>query len=366
MRQVRVAIIGTGSSIGNHLDALHSLGDAVDLVAAVDVDEARVKAFADQNQIPHWFTNATEMLNAIHPDLVCIVTPPATHLALTLECLEAGAWVHCEKPLCASLAEFDQIEQAEARTGRYVSTVFQWRFGSAVERLRGLMHSGELGQPLVGLCQTLWYRNLAYYQVAWRGKWATEIGGPTMTLGIHLMDLFLWLMGDWSEVQAMIGTLDRPIEVEDVSMALVRFASGAMGTITNSALSPRQNSIMRLDFQRATVEVSALYRYNNTNWSYSIPDGSPDAEALQRWQNIQQDISGNHAAQLTALLSSMEKNERPLISGLEARRILEFAASLYKAAITRQAVQRGSITAADPFYYAMNGQPLATSKRVLR
>lgn len=357
MKQHRVAIIGTGNSVGNHLDALRYVGERAELVAAVDVDETRVKAFAETNQIPHWFTNASEMLNTVHPDLVCIVTPPATHLPLSAECLEAGAWVYCEKPLCASLAEFDRITQAEERTGRYVSTVFQWRFGSAVAHLRKLMNAGELGRLLVGTCQTLWYRNLAYYQVPWRGKWATEVGGPTMTLGIHLMDLFLWLMGDWVEVSAMIGTLDRPIEVEDVSMALVRFESGALGTITNSALSPRQQSNMRLDFQRATVEVNALYRYVNANWTYSIPDNSPDAANLERWQNMGEDISGTHGAQLALLLDNMETGERPLLSGLEARRILEFTTSLYKSALTGQTVQRGSITEADPFYHAMNGQP---------
>ncbi len=360
MKPTRVAIIGTGSSIGNHLDALRSAGESVTLVAAVDVDEARIKTFAEQQHIPRWFTNATAMLTTTHPDLVCIVTPPATHLPLTLECLEAGAWVHCEKPLCASLAEFDQITQAEARTGRYVSTVFQWRFGSAVAHLRTLMNANDLGHPLVGLCQTLWYRDMAYYQVPWRGKWATEVGGPTMTLGIHLMDLFLWLMGDWSEVQAMIGTLDRAIEVEDVSMALVRFENGALGTITNSALSPRQNTMMRLDFQRATVEVETLYRYSNVHWHYSIPDHSPDVEALNRWQKIEQDVPGSHDAQLAALLTSMERRERPLVSGFEARRILEFATSLYKAALTGQAVKRGSITPDDPFYHAMNGAPRST------
>lgn len=357
MKQHRVAIIGTGNSVSNHLDALRYVGERAELVAAVDVDEARVKAFAETNQIPHWFTNTSEMLNAVHPDLVCIVTPPATHLPLSVECLEAGAWVYCEKPLCASLADFDQITQAEKRTGRYVSTVFQWRFGSAVAHLRKLMNAGELGRLLVGTCQTLWYRNLAYYQVPWRGKWATEIGGPTMTLGIHLMDLFLWLMGDWAEVSAMIGTLDRPIEVEDVSMALVRFESGALGTITNSALSPRQQSNMRLDFQRATVEVNALYRYINANWTYSVADNSPDATNLERWQNIGEDISGTHGAQLALLLDNMEAGERPLLSGLEARRILEFTTSLYKSALTGQTVHRGSIGEADPFYHAMNGQP---------
>src|SRR5689334_12142961 len=135
MKSYRVAIIGTGNSVGNHVAAVRYVGDRAKIVAAVDVDEARVKAFCTRNNISSWYTDVGEMLTAVKPDLVHIVTPPATHLPLIVESLEAGAWVFCEKPLCKSLAEFDQIEQAEQRTGRYVSTVAQWRFGSAAQHL---------------------------------------------------------------------------------------------------------------------------------------------------------------------------------------------------------------------------------------
>ncbi len=354
MKPYRVAIIGTGAIAGTHMEALRTAGGRVEVVAAVDIDEARVKAFCAEHHIPRWYTSPTEMLSAMRPDLVHILTPTGTHFDLTISSLEAGAWVYCEKPLCASLAQFDQIEEAEARTGRYVSTVLQWRFGSAAKHVKRLIDAGEVGRPLVGVCQTLWYRSPPYYRVPWRGKWATETGGATVTLGIHLTDLFLWLVGDWQDVRALTGTLDRPIEVENVSMALVRFENGAMGSITTSAVSPRQESYLRLDCQRATVEVTALYRYSNANWRFSIPEDSPDSEALAGWQTIEQDTVGSHEAQLTELLDSMDRNERPSVSGAEARRIIEFIASLYKSAFTGQVVQRGSITRDDPFYHSFN------------
>jgi predicted dehydrogenase len=355
VKPYRVAILGTGNVVPSHIRALQQAGERVEVVAAADVDEARVKAVAAEHNIPKWYTNTAEMLSATQPDLVHILTPSGVHFEQILECLQAGAWVYCEKPLCASLAQFDQIADAEVRSGAYVSTVAQWRFGSAVKHLKRLIAAGELGRPLVGVCQTLWYRALPYYQVPWRGKWATETGGATVTLGIHLIDLFLYLFGDWRDVRAQVATLDnRPIETENVSMALVRFDNGAMGSVTTSAVSPRQESYLRMDFQRATAEVTALYRYTNANWRFSIPDGSPDGEALARWQTIEQDTMGSHDEQLADLLDSMDRNERPLVSGAEARRILEFIASLYKSAFTGQVVERGSITQDDPFYHAMN------------
>ena len=154
MKQYRVALIGTGKSINNHLEALQHVSERASLVAAVDVDEDRVKAVCAQHHIPAWYTSTTAMLSAIQPDLVCIVTPPAIHTALAVECLEAGAWVYCEKPLCASLAEFDRIGAAEAKTGRYVSTVAQWRAGSAARHIKRLIQAGDMGKLLVGASAT--------------------------------------------------------------------------------------------------------------------------------------------------------------------------------------------------------------------
>jgi predicted dehydrogenase len=355
-KQYRVAIIGTGAIAGSHITALRAAGERVEIVAAVDVDEARSAEFAAKHNIPAHFASAAKMLEQVRPDLVHIATPPATHAPLIIDCLEASASVYCEKPLCASLAEFDQITKVEEHTGHFVSTVFQWRFGSAAQHLKRLIAAGELGKPLIGTCLTLWYRDLAYYAVPWRGKWATELGGPTLGHGIHLTDLFLWLFGEWTELSAMVGTLDRPIEVEDASMALVKFANGAMGSITNSILSPRQETYLRLDFQRGTAEMTGLYRANNANWRFSLPDAAQDTTALQAWARLSEDVTGSHDAQLAALLDSMDRGERPLVSGAEARRIIEFSASLYKSAMTGQPVRRGSLTPNDPFYHAMNGR----------
>ncbi|MFO7320174.1 MAG: Gfo/Idh/MocA family oxidoreductase [Chloroflexota bacterium] len=351
----RLAIIGTGRSVSNHLTAVRALADRVDLVAAVDVNTARLAAICEANGIPHQYGSATEMLKAERPELVVIVTPPATHKDLIIECMEAGAWVWCEKPLCGSLAELDELEEAERRTGRAVSTVFQWRFGSAGKHLKSLIAAGALGRPLIGICNTLWYRPQEYYADDWRGRWKTELGGPTMTLGVHLMDLLLWLMGDWREIRAMIDTIERDIEVEDMSMAMVRFENGAVGSIVNSVLSPRQESYLRLDFQKATVEVATLYRYSNQHWRFSQPPDVDDPAVSAHWNALKEDVTGGHEAQLREILDALERGERPPVSVDDSRRTLEFIASLYKSALTDRAVERGEITRDDPFYYAMNG-----------
>ena len=229
------------------------------------------------------------------------------------------------------------------------------RFASSNAHLSLLVRAGKLGRPLVGVCNTLWYRDTAYYDVPWRGRWATELGGPTMGLGIHAMDHFLHLMGEWTEVTAIADTLDRAIEVEDVSMALVRFASGAAGSIVNSALSPRQETYLRLDYQRATVELTHLYGYNREHWKLSVPPAAQDDGLVEAWQSFPPDVGSTHGAQLNALVIDMDHGTRPLTSGPEALRTIELLTAIYKSAFTRQIVARGSIVPGDPFYDALHG-----------
>lgn len=355
VKTVRAAIVGTGNIAGAHVAALRRMGGRAEVVAAVDVDGGRAGAFCSEHGIPSSYVDTAEMLEEEAPDLVHVCTPPQSHRTLSVQCMEAGAWVLCEKPLCASLEEMDAIEAAEWATGKFCSSVYQWRFGSGARHLKALISSGELGRPLAGLCQTTWYRDAAYYRVPWRGRWETELGGATMGQGIHAMDLFLWLLGDWREVRAMVGTLDRDIEVEDVSMATVLLENGAMGSVVNSVLSPRQRTHLRFDFQEATVEVDSLYGYSNADWSYSIPDGASTADSLDRWRKIPEESLSMHAGQVAELLDCMEEERRPSTSGPGARRTLEFITGLYKAAMTGGPVVRGSIEKGDPFYHRLNG-----------
>jgi predicted dehydrogenase len=353
----RALLIGTGSVADTHFRAIADTHGAVQLVAAMDVDLGRVRAFGERHKISAVYTDAAAALREIKPDLVIVASPPATHSGHTIAALQAGAWVLSEKPFCASLAELDRIEETERRTGRYAACVFQQRFGASTAHVRRLAESGMLGRPLVAVCNTLWYRDAAYYAVPWRGRWATELGGPTMGLGIHTMDHLLHLLGDWAEVRAQVATLDRSIEIEDVSVATVRFANGALASIVNSALSPRQETYLRVDYQRATIELTHLYDYQREHWKFTPgPAAPPESNALlQAWQNFPPDRDSLQAAQLNNLVENMRQGTRPLTSGPEARRTLDLLTSLYKSAFTGQPVLRNSIQSGDPFYAALHG-----------
>ncbi|PWI19921.1 oxidoreductase [Streptomyces sp. Act143] len=357
-RRIRAAVIGTGAiARGSHLPALAKLAEEgeTEVVAAVDIDAAAVEEFCTAGGIPHAYTDLDRMLREQRPDLVTICTPPTLHREQSIAALRAGAWVWCEKPPMPTLADYAAVEAEEgAESGPYSSIVFQHRFGSGTRHVRRLLAEQALGRPLVAHCQTTWYRDTAYYAVPWRGRWATEGGGPAMGHGIHQMDLLLDLLGPWSEVRAMAGRLVHDVETEDVSTALVRFANGAMATVVNSVLSPDEVSRIRIDCERATVELTHLYGHSNANWCITPARDVPGDEA-DAWRDFGPDVPSSHLEQLRELVASMRAGQRPRSSGADGRTSLELIAALYKSAFTDATVKAGEIGPGDPYYTAMHG-----------
>ena len=359
-RRARVALVGTGGIAElAHLPALRAQGHRVEVVAAVDTDPVRLAEFTARHGIPAARASVAELLERDRPDLVHLCTPPAAHASDAVRCLTAGAWVLIEKPPARSLAEYDRITAAERVGGPYASVVFQHRFGSAGLRVARLAGAGVLGRPLVAQCVTAWYRGHEYFEVPWRGRWETEGGGPTMGHGIHQMDLLLAVLGEWVEVRAVAATLDRRVETEDVSAAVVRFASGAVATVLNSVLSPREESYLRFDFTDASVELRHLYGYDATDWTMTpAPHAVADGALAAAWRGTGEDVPSSHQAQLPHLLDAWEQGVRPPLSGAEGRETLELVTAIYRAAATGSPVLRSDLGPHDPFYHRLDGAAL--------
>ncbi|MFE9725847.1 Gfo/Idh/MocA family protein [Streptomyces sp. NPDC005794] len=348
----RHLVVGTGAIAHAHAAAVAAHPRRAAVVSAVDIDARRAEDFAAGHGIPHWSTDLAQALQG-RPDLAHICTPPGSHVPLALQCVEAGVPVLLEKPPALSLAELDELLEASERTGVDVSVVFQHRFGAAGLEVRQLLAEGSLGRPLVAVCDTMWYRPPEYFAVPWRGKWEVEGGGPTMGHGIHQFDLLLALLGGWTEVSAMAGRLARDTATEDVSTALVRFDNGALATIVNSLLSPRETSHLRIDTELATVEVEHLYGYSKDDWTITpVPGRESVSDSLV---SVTADGQSGHADQVGAVLDAMDAGEPLPVPLREARDTMELVAAVYASAFTGRAVRKGEIVPGHPFYSRMDG-----------
>jgi predicted dehydrogenase len=367
--RLRVGIVGCGG-IGNSHARAYLANPQVELVGVVDVIAERAEAYA-RDYATTAYGSIAELADQ-QPDLVSVATPPGSHVGPTLELLQRGRSVLLEKPPTANLVDLDTLIAADAVSAGTVYGVFQHRHGSGARRAHELLTGGALGRPQVAVCETLWYRPDSYFLPDWRGNWAGEGGGPTLGHGIHQIDLMLHLMGPWTSVQAQSSRLARPVEFEDVSLAMVTFAGGAVGTIVTSLLSPRELSRIRIDTTNGTLEVDHLYGYRDADWSWHpVPDAAtalrngrdPGEQAIvdattpdDVWGDSRSvDVPSNHAAQINRLVEDLLAG-RPHETTLSAvRPTMELVTALYASSLTGTTVHRRDLVPGHPHYARLDG-----------
>lgn len=357
MTPLRTAIVGTGNIASRHAAALHRIATEtgeIQLVGAADTEPARLPPFAAEYEIPAIFPSAEELFASTDLDLVHICTPPSAHVPVAAAAMDAGANVVVEKPATLTLAEFDRLIAAEKRTGRYVATVSQHRFGSGALRLRGLVRSGVAGAPLLALCNTVWYRDQEYFDVAWRGRWDTEGGGPTMGHGIHQIDLLLSALGEWTTVNAVARQQARVMDTEDLSLAHVTFANGAVASVVNSVLSPREESYLRFDFEHATVEVTHLYGYTDADWQVTGAQGH-EQPVQAAWESGPSNVRSEHLAQFREVIRALRSGAAPPVVTTEARATLQLIAGVYASAFGGGTITPHDLGPQSAFYQLMQG-----------
>ena len=347
-------IVGTGGIADIHALDITKLTGRAEIVAAVDTDPERLSAFTKKWSVPRSYADLTTMLDAESPDVVDVCTPPALHAAQARACMERGLTVLCEKPPTLSLAELDELAALEsAGTGRFAAVV-QHRFGSGARKLRRLVADARLGPPTVAVCNTLWFRPDEYFAVPWRGKWEIEGGGPTLGHGIHQMDLMLSILGPWHRVVAVADRQARPTDTEDVSAAIVTFDNGAVATVVNSLLSPRETSYLRFDFARATVELEHLYGYGDGDWRITPVPGHEDT-ATAAWNEGPAGLPSGHAAQLSAVLDALDEGGAPPVPVAQIRPTMDLVTAIYASAFTGRPVCAGEIGPESAFYRRLDG-----------
>jgi predicted dehydrogenase len=358
----RVAVVGAGGiGAAAHLPAVASLPDEAELVAIVDLDEGRRTEAGERFGCRNLYADMAVMQAEQQPDIVVVATPPHLHEPLSIQAMRAGAWVYCEKPLTGSLASADRIVDAERETGQWTVSVSQFRYAGGSQQARTSLADRRWGRPLIGVAHTNWYRGPEYWDVPWRGKFATEFAGATTTQAYHAVDLLLWLMGgDWSTVTGIADTLARPIEVEDASAAVVRFDSGAIATMLSTVLSAHQETHLQVIAERATVDLDTLYLPQVDEWSLRRVDETGATVVADDWPEPEPPLEVNaHRAQLRSILAARRAGVAPDVTAADARSTLEFLTALYKSSATGMPVSRGEIVPGDPFYDALDAAGVA-------
>ena len=329
---LRAAIVGTGSVATLHARSLAAI-DGVELVAVADVMPGRAAEFAAEHApAARAFASLDDLFAASEGDdridVVHLCTPPGVHAPQAVAAFAHGAHVIAEKPPALSLAELQSMTDAAAAADRRFAVVFQQRTGSAADHVKRLLDEGAFGRALFATCNTLWYRDAEYYSVPWRGRWETEGGGTTLSHGIHQIDLLAYLLGDWRQAQAQLWRQQRDVQTEDVSTGTILFDNGTVASVSTSVVSPRETSSIRIDTERATIEVDHLYGHDPKNWRITPAPTVTEAEAAG-WAFAGEPVPSGHDALLGSVYRSLlDRAELPDVAAFPAR-ALEIVTAFY-------------------------------------
>jgi predicted dehydrogenase len=343
-RRLRVGVIGLG------IGRLHIEGwrehPQVELVAIADPDAERLERVGKQYDIAARYDSAEAMLAAEKLDVVSVCTPNKYHKALTLAAFAAGCHVLCEKPMAMNADEGREMLEASRRAGKRLMINFSYRFSAQSRALKAQVESGLFGHFYFG--RTVWHRRRGMPGFGgWFGSKELAGGGPLIDLGVHRLDLALWLMGYPKPTWVLGSSYDhiaRPLaeesgktfDVEDLAAALIRFDNGATLALEASwAANIREAELM----ETRLLGTRAGLLQKNVNEGYSF-----DAHIFMEQNGAQFDLQLNPSSAKAA--SAMHDyadailNEKPHpASGEEGLIVMELLDAIYKSARQGEPVQ---------------------------
>jgi predicted dehydrogenase len=329
-RRYRVAVIGAGIG-ASHVAAYRANPEHYAVAVVCDLDAARAAQLGAPVEMSY-----ESVLRRDDIDLIDICLPPYLHLQAIEQALQAGKHVLCEKPLVGSLADVERIEYLAEQAARTVVPVYQYRYGNGLARLRHLIAKGIAGQPLAASIETHWNRQPVYYQVKWRGRKDTELGGAILSHALHAHDMLTFTLGPVRRVFAKVATRVNAIETEDCAAICFEMASGALVTSSVTLGAAEELSKFRFCFANLTAENPGVppYQPAEGDWLFS-PRGDLDVElALQDFSPGQESFAGL----VEALYPALEGDRPWPLTLQDAYNSLELASAIYYSSATNTAV----------------------------
>lgn len=251
MDNIKVGIIGTGNISNEHIKA-YLKNPNVELYAFCDINEKNLKQMSETYGVTRTFTDMNEMLKLSEIDAVSICVWNSAHAPCAIAALNAGKHVLCEKPMATSAAEAMEMKTAADKNNKLLMIGFVRRYGNDCAILKDFIGSDYFGD--------LYYTKATYLRRngnpgGWFGDKSRSAGGPLIDLGVHVIDLVRYLLGNPKPVSVYGVTfqklLNRPnvkgiksyysstegeiiCDVEDLASALIRFDNGAVLSIEAS------------------------------------------------------------------------------------------------------------------------------------
>lgn len=346
---LKIGVIGTGGISRCHGHGYKALGDRVKIVACCDLDINKAKEFAEEFDVENYYDNCYDMLKNNELDCVSVCTWNSAHAECTIAALNAGCNVICEKPMAMNAAEAMKMKEAAEKNGKLLMVGFVRRQGNDAAAAKDLITKDYLGE--------LYYAKASYlrrcgFPGGWFGDKSRSGGGPLIDLGVHIIDLTRYIIGNPKPVTVFGATfdkigarsniktedwqsqtvVDKPIfTVEDLATAMIRFDNGVVLQVEASFNLNIKNPTTTIEFfgNKAGLSLDPFELHTELN------DNLADI-AIHGRNNF--DFSRDFDRELKNFIDAVEGKAECMATaddGVELMRILD---AIYESSVTGKSV----------------------------
>lgn len=342
-KPVRLAIVGLGLVGKRHANAIRRV-EGVELSAVVDITQDAARFAADVGI--ECYQDLAALFAADRPDGVILATPTPLHADQGLACISQGCPALIEKPLAATVGEAERLAAASAKAGVPVLVGHHRRHNPIIQKAKDIVASGAIGDIRTVQATCWFYKPDAYFEEA---PWRTQKGaGPISVNLVHDVDLIRYLCGEVASVQAQAAPSTRGFANEEAAAALLRFESGAVGSISvaDGVVSPWSWEMTAREYPVYPATAENCYMLGGTQGALSIPDlkmwrhtGAPD------WWSPISATQGPVAAadplinQIAHFARVINNAEAPLVSAEEGLRTMRVVGAIQDAAASGETVR---------------------------
>jgi len=328
----RFGIIGCGRIAARHAEQINAKGE---LVAVCDIDKTIGEAFATRYNTRFYPAPGTLLENETSIDVIAVCSPNWLHTTHTIQALNAGFHVLCEKPMAITVEDCRLMLEAARINHRHLFVVKQNRFNPPVVALRKAMTEGRLGKVYSFQLSCFWNREESYYNDSWHGK-INQDGGTLFTQFSHFIDLLYWLLGDVEGVKAFRKKCSQKngLEFEDTGVVLLNMKNGAIGTLNYSVNASQKNmeGSLTIIAEKGTVKIGG--QYLNTLEYQSVNDYTFQVESITDKSNNYGSYTGsmsNHDKVYDNIIDVLENGQALYINSEEAMKTVEIIERIYSA-----------------------------------
>ncbi len=355
MAKLRAGVIGLGMG-WNHLNGYMTHPD-VEVVAIADRLESKREAVKREYPgIPKLYSEGIDLIKNEKLDILSVAVPNNQHKDLTVAGLKAGANVLCEKPMALNTAEALEMLETAKKLNLKLGIDFSYRFNPQSRAMKALVEEGRLGEIYFG--RSVWLRrrgvpglvsgfNTKGAAGAWFFDKQQSGGGPLIDLGVHRLDLALWLMG-YPEVDYVMGNTycklakemakkyQQNYSVEDFACAMIKFKNGAMLELEASwASNIKENEQMST---RLVGDKGGLFQYNlNEGYTYDV-DYYQEIDGKQFDSKLHSPAPDTPSA-FHMFADAVRDNKDFLVKPEEGVIVMKILDAIYKSAATGEPVK---------------------------